>query len=63
MPINIKILKMLPIVYGYYSKFKALIRNYKIMSVITFEQEGNKREKVAILFRFLKETRSKNNIF
>jgi len=52
---------MLPIVYGYYSKFKALIRNHKIMSVITFEQEGNKREKVAILFRFLKETRSKNN--
>ena len=54
---------MLHIVYGYYSTFKALTRNYTIMSIITFVQEGNKHEKVAILLRFLKETRSKNNIF
>ena len=42
-------------------KFKDMIRNYKIMRVITFEQEGNRHEKVAVLLRFEKETRSKNN--
>lgn len=33
-------------------KFKGMIRNYKIMRVITFEQEGNRHEKVAVLLRF-----------